>query len=159
MKYLKLNAALEVTEISDEYPIAKWGEWEWGRREDGSIGAGWISKQDISQHPTPEISSRHIADSASNLGDRYIATDSGEPSRHRYSIARAPAIGDPVSRSLRGDSCPCGVIVKISKSFRRVETSEGKAFFRQKQTGRWMQSRWSLINGHREERNNHLVGG
>ena len=156
MKYFKLNAALEVTEISDDYPIKSWGDWQWGLQADGTISAGWISKQDIGEHASPLMFAQQLADSASKLGDRYIATDSGEPSRHRYSIARAPAIGDRVSKSFNGDSYPCGVIVKISKSFRRIETDEKRVFFRQKQTGRWQVSGWSLINGHHEEQNPHF---
>ena len=76
--------------------------------------------------------------------------------RYGYSIARAPVIGDLVSMSFNGDSYPCGTIAKISKSLRRVETNEGKVFYRKQETGRWLQGGWALINGHIREQNPHF---
>ena len=156
MKYFKLNAALEVTEISEDYPIKSWGDWQWGLQKDGSIGAGWISKQDIGGHPTPRLFAQHLADSASKIGDRHILICDNADSRHGCSIARAPAIGDPVSMSFNGDSYPCGTIAKISKNLRRVETSERKVFYRRQETGRWLYGGWALINGHIREQNPHF---
>jgi hypothetical protein len=156
MKYLKLNAALEVTETSDDYPIKSWGDWQWGLQADGTISAGWISKQDIGEHPTPRLFAQHLADSASKIGDRHILICNSADSRYGYSIARAPAIGDPVSMSFNGDSYPCGTIAKISKNLRRVETTERKVFYRRQETGRWLYGGWALINGHIREQNPHF---
>ena len=37
-----------------------------------------------------------------------------------------------------------------------VETSEGKVFNRSKNTGRWFQHGWALVNGHHYEQNPHF---
>ena len=87
-------------------------------------------------------------------GEFYIATDAGEWVSPRYDVIAVPTVGSPVSGAFNGDSYPEGVITKISKSLRRVETSTGAVFFRKRQTGSWVsQGTWSMVSGHHNERN------
>ena len=98
-----------------------------------------------------------MADAASVFsGEAYVATDAGGQCSPRYDVIRAPAIGDEVSYGFNGDCYPCGTVVKVSKSLKRVETSEGKVFNRSKNTGRWFQHGWALVNGHHYEQNPHF---
>lgn len=90
-------------------------------------------------------------------GELYIATDSGPNCLPRFDVVRAPRIGDEVSYCFNGDSYPSGVITKISKSLKRVETSEGKVFYRRKQTGAWLNNgTWALVQGHVKTLNPHF---
>ena len=98
-----------------------------------------------------------VAESASLLGKtKYIPVDNGEFCYPRYDVIEAPNLGDEVSYSFNGDTLPCGTIVKISDSLRRVVTSGGKVFYRKRETALWMSGSWSLVCGHVEERNPHL---
>lgn len=47
-----------------------------------------------------------------------------------YVTAQLPDIGDAVSMSFNGDTYPCGTIEKISPTYARITTSEGKMFTR-----------------------------
>jgi len=47
-----------------------------------------------------------------------------------YITAQLPDIGDAVSMSFNGDTYPCGTIEKISRTYARITTSEGKMFTR-----------------------------
>lgn len=94
---------------------------------------------------------------AAALGSDYIATDAGPCVSPRYDVIKLPQVGEAVSYAFNGDSYPCGHITKISKSKRRIETSEGKIFFRRKLSGAWINNgTWSLIGGHVEKRNPHF---
>jgi hypothetical protein len=87
-------------------------------------------------------------------GGFYIATDAGEYVSPRYDVIAVPTVGSAVSGCFNGDSYPEGVITKISKSLRRVETSTGAVFYRKRQTGCWVSNgTWSMVSGHRNERN------
>lgn len=97
-----------------------------------------------------------IADKANKLknGKTYIATDAGKNCSPRYDVIAAPAVGSEVSQSFNGDSYPCGKIVKVSVSLRKVTTDTGKVFWRHKQTGSWLVNGYaSMIAGHVSERN------
>lgn len=84
----------------------------------------------------------------------YIATDAGPWVSPRYDIILAPKVGDPVSYRFNGDSYPSGFITKISKSMKRIETDEGRVFYRRKQSGSWVYNQtWSMVHGHHNERN------
>lgn len=83
-------------------------------------------------------------------GKQMIATRNGP----HLNIIAAPTVGAEVSYAFNGDCTPCGVITKVSKSLRRVETSTGKVFYRLKETAIWMSDKtWSMVYGHRHERN------
>ena len=84
-----------------------------------------------------------------STGKLHIACDRGESCSPRYYVAPVPAIGEEVSYAFNGDYYPCGVITAISKTLKKITTSEGKVFYRRRQTGSWvMDSTWSLVNGH-----------
>jgi hypothetical protein len=72
----------------------------------------------------------------------------------KFSVVEPPKIGDLVSGKFNGDSNPCGVVVKVSKTF-RIVTSTGHKFNRVKQTSCWSEVNGyrNLIQGHHNERN------
>lgn len=81
--------------------------------------------------------------------NRYLATDAGPHVSPRYDVIELPRVGDKVSYAFNGDSYPCGEIVSISKSLKVIVTSEGKKFYRRRQTGSWINNgTWSLVPGH-----------
>ncbi len=80
---------------------------------------------------------------------RYIATDAGVHVSPRYDVIELPKVGDKVSYAFNGDYYPCGVVTKISKTLRKISTSEGRDFYRVRQTGCWKNNgTWSLVPGH-----------
>jgi hypothetical protein len=96
-------------------------------------------------------------EAAKEVADRlegYIATDAGPHVSPRYDVIRLPKVGDKVSKEFNGDSYPCGVIVKISKTLKAITTDGGDVFYRIRQTGAWRnQGTWSLTKGHVEKQN------
>lgn len=87
-------------------------------------------------------------------GITYLPTDSGSSVWPRFDIMAAPAIGDPVSYSFNGDTYPCGLVTKITKTW-QITTSEGKKFRRRGNAPgfRMEGGTWSLVPGHHDERN------
>lgn len=91
---------------------------------------------------------------ALNNGNDYIATDAGQNCSPRYDVIEVPKVGAEVSQSFNGDCYPCGKIVSISKSLKKITTDTGKVFWRYKQTGSWLVNGYaSMIAGHVSERN------
>jgi hypothetical protein len=88
-------------------------------------------------------------------GKLHIATDEGEWVSPRYSVIEAPAVGDEVSYAFNGDYYPCGRIVKVSTSLRVIKTDTGATFYRRRQSATWKKEggTWSLVRGHRSEKN------
>jgi hypothetical protein len=154
MSYFKLNERLEVTEISPKYPDNAGNITDWYSKSDGSRGAGWACRQDFDSF----MLAQQVADSASKLtGKLYVATDAGNGVYPRYDVIETPAVGDDVSYSFNGDSYPCGKIVSVSKTLKKITTSEGKVFYRRKSSGCWlMNGTWALVGGHRYEKNPHF---
>jgi uncharacterized Fe-S cluster-containing radical SAM superfamily enzyme len=99
-----------------------------------------------------------IAQNATNeTGFTYLPVDKGEWTSPRYSITKAPMIGDKVSKAINGDSYIEGEIVAVSKSFRMVTTSSGKKFYRRKFSASWVYAQhFYLVQGHEEKRNPHI---
>ena len=97
-----------------------------------------------------EAHAQYIAESATKeTGDLYIATDAGEHCSPQYDVIKAPQVGDEVSYCFNGDSYPCGVITSISKTLKKVTTSDGEEFYRRKNTGAWLYNKyWSMVPGH-----------
>ena len=87
---------------------------------------------------------------------KYVATDSGEYCWPRYDVIELPKVGDDVSYSFNGDSYPCGKIEKISESLRVITTTGDRKFYRRKQSGKWLNGSWALVQGHYNERNPHF---
>ena len=54
-----------------------------------------------------------------------------------------------------GDYYPCGTIVKISPTLKKITTSDGKEFYRVKQTGSWRLKGTSfyMVKGTHDKRN------
>lgn len=91
---------------------------------------------------------------ALNNGNDYIATDAGPSCSPRYDVIEVPKVGAEVSQSFNGDMYPCGKIVAISKSLKKITTDTGKVFWRYKQTGSWLVNGYaSMVAGHHNERN------
>ncbi len=89
--------------------------------------------------------------------EKYIAVDSGSGESPRYDVVRMPQVGDDVSYGFNGDCYPCGKIASISKTLKKITTTEGKEFYRHRQTGSWvMNGTWSLVHGTIREQNPHF---
>jgi hypothetical protein len=92
----------------------------------------WVSRWDLNSLEDAQV----LADKVTAFaGKPYIATDAGSSTFPRFDVREAPQVGDKVSYSFNGDAYPCGVITSISKTGKRVTTSEGKIFNRYNQTG------------------------
>lgn len=156
MNYFHINAALEVTAINNGAPDGLFDNPEawWIKRDGSRRDAGWANRNDFDSF----MLAQQLADSATRLTGRlYIATDAGEHCSPRYDVIEAPAVGDKVSYAFNGDYYPCGTIKSISKSLKLVTTTEGKKFYRRGNSGNWLNGgMWSLVNGHRDERNPHF---
>jgi hypothetical protein len=130
-------ACIEVVEISDRVIHSE----------------GWVSRHDFKTFEQAQ----EVADAASIFeGVDYIATDAGACTSPRYDVIKAPQLLDPVSYSFNGDSYPCGYIKTISKTMKKITTTDGHTFYRYKQTGSWMRKCWYMVGGHIEERNPHF---
>lgn len=90
-----------------------------------------------------------------NTGLVFLAIDKGESVHPRFDVIKPPVVGDEVSFGFNGDYYPCGTVTSVSKSYKVIHTSDGKRFYRRKQSGSWIQARgtWSLVKGHHDERN------
>lgn len=98
-----------------------------------------------------------IAELASTDDTLYIGVDKGNSVSPRFDVIQAPKVGDDVSMSFNGDSYPCGKIVSISKSMKLITTSDGKKFYRRKQSGTWLNGgTFALVQGIIDERNPHF---
>jgi hypothetical protein len=87
-------------------------------------------------------------------GKLHIACDYGSHCSPRYYTIEVPTVGDLVSYAFNGDYYPCGSITSISKTLKKITTSDGQVFYRRRQTGCWkMNGVWSLVNGHIERLN------
>ena len=94
------------------------------------------------------------ADATALTGRLHVAADKGSHTSPRYDVIEAPTVGSEVSRGFNGDYYPAGQIIKVSKSLRRVETSDGTVFFRLRQTASWRANgTWYMTAGTHNERN------
>lgn len=87
-------------------------------------------------------------------GTVYIPVDRGNYCSPRFDVSRCPAVGDEVSRGFNGDYYPCGTIIKVSKTFKRITTSAGHSFYRRGKDACWKSDgMWSLVAGHHTDKN------
>lgn len=87
-------------------------------------------------------------------GELHLPTDATRSTSPRYDVIKAPQVGDEVSGEFNGDSYPQGRILRISGSYRRIETDTGKVFWRVLQTGSWRAEKtWYLTPGHTYKQN------
>lgn len=84
---------------------------------------------------------------------KYLGIDRGNGVSPRYSIAKAPCVGEAISAAINGDLRPEGHIKSISASGRVVTASTGKKFYRKGLTGSWKNGSFSMVAGHRNETN------
>jgi len=90
-------------------------------------------------------------------GKLHIACDHGAHCSPRYYTAEVPFMGDAVSYAFNGDYYPCGFVASISKTLKKITTTEGQTFYRRRNTGSWVMSgTWSLVGGHIERQNPHF---
>ena len=140
MKYFKVEQHphapnhVIVTAISDEH----------------QHGEGWIYRHSFDSFEHAE----KVAEAASNFaGIDFIPTESNG----YFEVVEAPKVNDPVSYAFNGDAYPCGYIKSISKTLKKITTTDGKTFYRKRNTGTWlMHKTWSLIDGHHNELNPHF---
>lgn len=140
MKYFKVEqnphapVNIIVTAISDEY----------------QHGEGWVYRHSFKSF---EETTR-VADAASNFaGIDYIPTESNG----YFEVVVAPKVNDPVSYAFNGDYYPCGYIKSVSKTMKKITTTDGGVFYRKRNSGTWLKHKtWSLIDGHHSELNPHF---
>ncbi len=96
-----------------------------------------------------EDAEKEAARRTEETGDLHVACDRSEYVWPRYSVVRAPQVGDEVSYGFNGDTYPDGVIVKVSKTLKKVTTDSGRTYYRRRKTGSWVSGgTWSLVAGH-----------
>jgi len=140
MKYFKVEqnphapVNIIVTAISNE---TQWGE-------------GWVCRNEFKSF---EEATR-VADAASDFeGIDFIATESNG----YFDVMEVPEVGDPVSYCFNGDSYPCGFIKTISKTLKKITTTDGSEFYRRRNSGTWLKHKtWSLVGGHHHSQNPHF---
>jgi len=87
-------------------------------------------------------------------GVPYIAIDRGSSTSPQFSTIQLPQVGDPISGAFNGDYYPDGYIKKISKTLKVIESTNGKRYYRRRQTGSWLlNGTWCLVQGHIERQN------
>lgn len=108
---------------------------------------------------TDKVVSRHDFNSLQDAQDVVIAfegtgvvlmaTDAGEWCSPRFDIIEAPKVGDAISYAYNGDYYPCGHIATISKTMKRIVSTEGHIFTRRRLTGAWLRDgMWTMVSGH-----------
>ncbi len=122
--------------------------------EDHNSGFGWVNRNDFKTFADAE----NIANQASAyLQDGiFLAVDQGSSTWPRYDVIRAPLVGAPVSYGFNGDYYPDGYITKVGgTNCSRVYTSTGSVYNRRRKSSSWVKrgGTWSLVQGHRDERN------
>jgi len=88
-----------------------------------------------------------------DLERSFLATDSGEYVYPRFDVIELPKVGEYVSMGFNGDYYPVGKIKSISKSLRLIVTTDGRKFYRIRETGKWVCGGFGLVRGIRDERN------
>ena len=91
-----------------------------------------------------------------HTGHLFLGLDNGRNVKPRFDIFKAPMVGDVVSMGFNGDYYPCGKIVSISKTMKKIVTENGTTFYR-RSTSRWLNcGTFAMIPGEHNERNPHL---
>ena len=87
----------------------------------------------------------------------FMITDTGPHCSPRFDIVEKPKVGDKISYAFNGDYHPCGEIAKISKTMKKITSTEGDVFYRRRATGCWLKNKyWAMIDGHHDVRNPHI---
>jgi hypothetical protein len=64
-----------------------------------------------------------------------------------FKVYRIPTIGDPVSMTHDEVFYPCGEIESITKTLKRITTTDGKTFIRYRDTDNWLFNGWLMVPG------------
>ena len=109
-------------------------------------------KADAEQH----LEERQAADPDA----KFILFNSADEDWPFYEVARLPQVGDEISYGFNGDSYPCGTIIKISKTMKKITGSEGDLFWRDQSPRRrttWRKNKtWTMTRGHTFKQNPHF---
>lgn len=143
MHYFKVDDKGEVVEVADSIM----------GRDDRNA---WQTRHDFKDFAYAE---RIAASATKATGKLYTAIDNSASVWPRFDVAAAPAVGEPVSYGFNGDYYPDGEITHVTEgTLRVVKTSTGSTYYRHKNTGKWTKAggTWSLVHGHRDERNPHF---
>ena len=132
------------------------------RKEIAAAGGRIETRNDWRSLSAAVLASR---DATKATGDNHFAVDKGPRVSPRFDIARAPQVGDEVSRAFNGDYYPAGKITHISPSWAVIKTSTGEKFTRRKAgaetvhhsaTWRDRSGTFTLVRGHHDKRNPHF---
>lgn len=137
MLYITTDKNNVVTNVSTTYTDGAQSRWDWDKSDITSV--------------------EELAEKATEFtGEKHEAIETG--CRPRYDIIRMPAVGDDISYSFNGDTRPCGQIASVSKTGKLITSTEGHKFYRNGKLGAsWVMNKtWSMVRGHRDERNPHL---
>jgi hypothetical protein len=92
--------------------------------------------------------------------DVFLAADAGPGVSPRYSVFRAPSVGDECSYGFNGDAYPDGRILSIGTGPKARLVTSGEngvshVYYRRKLSQSWVQQggTWSLIHGRHDRRN------
>lgn len=92
-----------------------------------------------------------------HTGHLFLGLDNGRNVKPRFDIFKAPKVGDVVSMGFNGDFYPCGKIVSISKTMKKIVTDNDTVFWRRGESARWLNSgTFVLVAGEHNERNPHF---
>jgi hypothetical protein len=99
-----------------------------------------------------------LADAKSEAtGERHIGIDRGRQTSPQFDVVEAPVVGAEISYAFNGDYYPCGTIVSISETMKKITSSTGRSFYRRRKTASWVASKtWTMVKGHIERRNPHF---
>jgi hypothetical protein len=138
MLYFKMDGNGKVCDVSEKPDHSELGQW-------------------LARHGIADIlhANRIAAQATVVTGRLHIGVDAGASTWPRFDVVEAPKVGDPVSYAFNGDYYPDGYITHITEgTLRQVKTTTGSTYFRRKQSGSWVKGgTWSMVAGHRNERN------
>lgn len=117
----------------------------------------WENRHDWETKAQVDGLAEDLTNAIRRPGRKFIGVDRGASVSPRFDVIEAPAVGDVVSMGFNGDYYPCGKIVSISATMKKIVTDSGKAFYRRRQSGTWLYNgTFALIPGVHDERNPHI---
>lgn len=142
MIFVLFNQANEVVGVADRLTAAYATGHRYESRHD------WTSKEQVDAI---------AAQLTEHTGYLFLGLDNGRNVKPRFDIFKAPKVGDVVSMGFNGDFYPCGRIVSISKTMKKIVTDNDTIFWRRGESARWLNSgTFVLVAGERNERNPHF---
>ena len=113
--------------------------------------SGAVDRNDMK---TPADAERIAREAYRLTGRWYLPVDAGEWTSPRYDVIEAPTVGAEVSKGFNGDYYPCGKIVSVSATFKKVTTDQGMSFYRRGQSATWLEGGiWVMVSGRKSELN------